>query len=222
MCQLGAQESGSEGSQNSQSGFSQLPPELQRAFTQYGSQLTSLYSTDQSSAFKLPTLNEGATGALNSLSSQAFSPTAANISASMALQNNPWDKNVINLINQQANGQQSNLNQQLSAAGQFGSNRATLGANDIDMSRLNNIGAFKQGQFNTQLNNAFTTIPQAQTASAQNAVSAGTTQQNQQYQDQQAPYTAMQSYAQNLGVLPTNGGSTSTASNSSQSAGGEL
>lgn len=222
MCGIGYNQSGSDGSQNLQSGFSQLPPALQNAFTQYGTQLSGLYNGNQASDFKLPELNAGATNALQQQSDQAFAPTASNVASNMALQKNPWDSSVINTYNQQANGQMSNLNQQLNSAGQFGSNRAALGANDIDLTRLNNIGAFQQGQFNTQMNNALTTLPQAQQASAQNAVQAGQTIQGQQYQNQQAPYTAMQSYAQSLGVLPSNGGTTSSGTNSSSSAGGEI
>lgn len=221
MCGLGYNQSDSSGNQDASSGFALLPASLQQAFTQYGTQLNNLYSGNQAQAFQLPSLNSGATNALNNLSNQAYAPNASNIASNMALQQNPWDSSVINQYNQQANGQQSNLNQQLSSAGQFGSNRAALGANDIDLTRLNNIGAFQQGEFNTQLNNALTTIPQAQNTSAQNAVNAGTTIQSQQYQNQQAPFTAMQSYGQALGVLPSSGGSVSTGSSSSDAEGGQ-
>jgi len=215
----GGSSSGNSGSsQQSTSGFQALSPQIQGVFNtlaqQGGSYLNGGANAGQTTSMFTPLAQTaGETSAINTINNN-LAPTAANVNANMALQQNPWDSSVINTYNQQANGQQSNLNQQLSAAGQFGSNRAALGANDIDMTRLNNIGAFQQGEFNTQMNNALTTIPQAALTQANAALSAGGFQRSLNSQTQQAPITGLQSIAQILGILPTNSGQ-STGSSSS-------
>lgn len=221
-CGISGEQSSSSGNQAAGSGFSYLPKEMQDAWKQYATQIGNKYSTDQSSAFKLPELNAGSQKAISDLSNSAFAPTEKSINENIALQSNPYDSSVIDTINREARGSGSQLSQSLNEAGQFGSNRATLGANDIDLTRLNQIGTFKQNQFNTALNNALTTIPQAQTTAAQNSMAAGLTQQGQEYQNQQAPYTALQSYGQSVGILPTTGGSSSVGRSESQSAGGSI
>jgi hypothetical protein len=119
-------------------------------------------------------------------------------------------------MNREAKGQGSIMQQGLNSAGQFGSNRATLGANDIDLSRLNQIGTFKQGEYNTALNNALTTLPQSRLSDANSQLSAGSFQRSLDSQTKQAPITALSSIAQILGILPTSGGqSTSNGSSSS-------
>lgn len=218
----GDQSSQSGSQQQSTSGFQALSPQIQGVFntlaTQAGQYLSGGSNSGQTAGMYTPLAQTaGETSAINTINNN-LAPTAANVSANMALQQNPWDSSVINQYNQQANGQQSNLNQQLSAAGQFGSNRAALGANDIDMSRLNNIGAFQQGEFNTQMNNALTTIPQSQLQQANAALSAGGFQRSLAGQTAQAPITGLQSIAQILGILPTNSGQ-STGSSSSGSGG---
>lgn len=224
LCFISGGSSGSSGGSQQQatSGFQALSPEIKQVFnnlaTQAGSYLNGGSNAGQTTSMFTPLAQTaGETSAINTINNNV-APTAANINSSMALQQNPWDSSVIANYNKQANGQQSNLNQAVSAAGQFGSNRAMLGANDIDMSRLNNIGAFQQGQFNTMMNNALTTIPQAQLAQANAALSAGGFQRSLNSQTQQAPITGLQSIAQILGILPTNSGqSTGSSSNSSNS-----
>ena len=213
----GSTNSSGGSSQQATSGFQALSPQIQGVFNNLAQQAGGYLNGGNgiNSMFTPLAQTAGETSAINTINNNV-APTAANVNANMALQQNPWDSSVIANLNKQANGQQSNLNQAVSAAGQFGSNRAMLGANDIDMSRLNNIGAFQQGEFNTQMNNALTTIPQQQLAQAQAALSAGGFQRNLNAQTQQAPITGLQSIAQILGILPTNSGqSTGTSNNSS-------
>lgn len=224
VCFISMGSSGSSGQSSNQStsGFQALSPEIKAQFnnlaTQAGSYLNGGANASSTTPMFTPLAQTaGETSAINTINN-GIAPTAANINSNMALQQNPWDSSVIANLNKQANGQQSNLNQELARAGQFGSNRAVLGANDIDMSRLNNIGAFQQGEFNTQMNNALTTIPQAQLTQANAALSAGGFQRGLNSQTQQAPITGLQSIAQILGILPTNSGqSTGSSSNNSNS-----
>lgn len=101
---------------------------------------------------------------------------------------NPYDHYVIDEINRQSQGPYSLLKQAMSASGGMGSNRQVLGANDIDLSRLNQIGGFKQSQFNNSLQTALGQDQQ----SIQNLLGIGGQQQNQQWMTQQAPYNALQ------------------------------
>ena len=133
-------------------------------------------------------------------------------------QMNPYNQDVINLINKNAYGQNSALNSQLASAGQFGSNRATLGANDIANTQASTINSFLAPQYNNAVQNALTTIPQLNAQSAQAQLQAGGFQRSLYGQTQQAPFTGLQSIASILGVLPTNS-SQSTSSGSNQSAG---
>lgn len=223
ICFIKGGSTNSSGSSNQQatSGFQALSPQIKGVFNnlaqQAGSYLNGGTNGGSTTGMYTPLAQTaGETSAINTINNNV-APTAANVNANMALQQNPYDQSVINTYNQQANGQQSNLNQQLSSAGQFGSNRAALGANDIDMTRLNNIGAFKQSEFNTQMNNALTTIPQAQLQQANAALSAGGFQRSLAGQTAQAPITGLQSIAQILGILPTNSGQSTGSSNNSSS-----
>lgn len=219
VCFISGGSTTSNGSSNQQStsGFQALSPEIQNVFntlaTQAGSYLNGGSNAGSTSSMFTPLAQtSGETSAIDTINNN-LNPSASNIASSIAMQQNPYDNSVINTYNQQANGQQSNLNQQLSAAGQFGSNRAALGANDIDMTRLNNIGTFQQSEFNNQLNNALTTIPQANLTAANAQLSAGGFQRSLAGQTAQAPITGLQSIAQLLGVLPTSSGTSSGSSN---------
>lgn len=216
---LGSSGSGSSQQQStSQSGFALLPPEIQNAFKQYAGDVNST-TADQgalTSMFTPAPLASGSTTALSNLENSNFAPTADNINSSIAMQKNPYDQSVIDTINRNAQGAGSVLSSNLSNAGQFGSNRAALGANDIDLTRLQQIGDYEAGQFNTNLNNALTTIPNANLTSAAASVGAGQTQQQQTAALNQAPIAGLSAYSSLLGILPQTGGSTSQSTGSSQ------
>jgi len=222
MCDISGGESSGKSNSNTNSGFSQLPASIQNAYTQYANTLNNSTSDQDAltAAYTPNDLNSGATSALSNLSNSAYSPTADSIKSDIEMQTNPYDSSVIDTYNREANGSNSQLKQAQSTAGQFGSNRAQLGANDVDLTRLNQIGTFKQEEYNTALNNALTTLPNQRTTAAQNAVSAGTTEVNNSLAQSEAPYTALSSYANLLSALPTSGGSTSTSNSSNQSANG--
>ena len=110
---MGGGVSGSNGNNQSTavSGFSQLPPQLQQAFEQYGTTLNNQTADPNAltSAFTPQTLNAGATSALSALSNDAYSPTAANISSNLSSVTNPFMQDVINPTEQAAYGADSAL-----------------------------------------------------------------------------------------------------------------
>lgn len=212
---------GSDSKSTAQSGFALLPSELQDVWKTYGSQITNLFGKNSATGYTsvadmfLPSkITDSEQGAINQINAGS-APTAQSIQSDIAMQTNPFDKSVIDTINREAAGQGSQLRSMLTSAGQYGSNRGALGANDIDLTRLNQIGTFKQNQFNTALNNALTTLPAARAASAQNILNTGDYLRNLQGQTTQAPYTALSKFAGLLGVVPQSGGSTQTSTASS-------
>jgi hypothetical protein len=203
-------------SSSSSGGFNELPASIQGAYSDFGTQiqnlikggnLTNMYTPLQQTA--------GETKAYGAID-RGFTPTQATIDSDIGMQTNPFDSYVIDEINRQAGGDYSILKQALNEAGQFGSNRQNLGANDIDLSRLNQIGSFKQKNYETALNNALTTLPGLRAADAGLQLGAGENQRNLYGQTQAAPVNALQELAKALGILPTQeGGSQSTSKGTS-------
>jgi len=151
---------------------------------------------------------------------QGFTPTQQSIQSDIAMQQNPYNQYVIDEINRQSQGANSVLQQNLNTAGQFGSNRQMLGANDIDLSRQNQIGGFLQSQYNTSLNNALTTLPGLRAADTQGLLDIGAFDRNMDTANNQAYLNSINArlgIAQGLGF--TAGGSTSTSSTKPSSGG---
>ena len=218
MISFGSSGGGSQQQSSSVSGFQALSPEIKSAFNDLATQAQGLLPGNNSSTTSMFTplaQTQGETSAINTINND-INPTASNVASNMALQTNPYDSSVIAEINRQATGQNSALNSAMSSAGQFGSNRMALGANDIDLSRLNQIGTFKNNEFQTAMNNALTTIPQANLNAANAQLSAGGFQRSLASQTNQAPVNALASISQILGILPTNSGSSSSSGSSSQ------
>lgn len=168
-------------------GFYNLPSDLQ---SQYQDFYRAIPGATASSNFMLPDFNQDQLAAFG-LVRNAANPTAASISNLVQPYQNPFDQAVIDTINREAVGQNSLLKQAQNEAGAFGSNRQFLGANDIDLTRLNQIGSFKQSQFNNSLNTALG----QQQQNIGNLLNIGGMQQEQQYQNQLAPYNALQAQA---------------------------
>ena len=139
-------------------------------------------------------------GAFQSLM-QGFTPTADSLSSDIGmLMGNPYNESVINQINRQATGENSLVNQAANRAGQMNSNRSFLATSDVEQNRLNNIGQFYQGQYNTALDQVLNKlVPQR----AQDAATALTVGQ----QSTQAPLQALMSQLGLLQGVPTSFGS---------------
>lgn len=140
-----------------------------------------------------------------------FAPTAESLQSDMGMLQNPWDEYVLGDINRQATGDYSILKQGLADAGQFGSNRSILGANDIDLSRLNLIGTFKQGQYNNALNSILNNIIPQRQQDAQNLLGIGAAQRGLDWNTRQAPINALNA---STGVLNNLGFNSAVANTS--------
>jgi hypothetical protein len=217
--------SGSSGSQQSSaSGFNALPPAIQNQISTLATSAGNILNpsgTPSSSLFTLPSLSQPSTNALSQIQNQDFAITPQSIQTGINEQINPYNNSVINQIEQAQNGQESQLSQYLTQAGQFGSNRGMLGASDISQQAANQIGSFLGGEYNTALQNALTTIPQNQAQSASGSVQAGQLQQQQGLQNQQAPVSALAALAQifNTGIPATSQGQGTSSSQQSSSPG---
>lgn len=211
--------SSNEQSSSSESGFGLLPTEIQEAFKKLATQSQKYIGDTGSSIYTPIDLTSGEQTAISNIN-KGFTPTQQTIESDIAMQTNPFDSYVIDAINREAQGENSTLNQALNTAGQFGSNRAVLGANDIDLTRLQKIGEFKQNQYNTALNNSLNTLTQQRVDDASKQLGAGTYQRDLSLAQSTAPITALQEIAKAMGILPTTGGSTSTSSGSSSSSNG--
>lgn len=197
-------------SQSTTNGFGGLPPAIQSAFTNLASTASGTLApggSPSSSLFTLPSLGAPSTNALSQIENQNFAITPESIQSGINEQINPYNDSVINQIEKAQNGNLSQLNSYLTNSGTFGSNRGMLGASDISNTAADQIGSFLNGEYNTALNNALTTIPQNNAQSAAGSVQAGQLQQGQTLQNQQAPVSALAALAQIMGVLPTTSGS---------------
>lgn len=218
----GSSDSNQASAQQSTSGFQALSPQIQQVFntlaTQAGSYLNGGSNAGSTTGMYTPLpQTAGETSALNTIN-QGFNPNAQQLQSSINEQMNPYNQDVIDLINKNAYGQNSALNQTLTQAGQFGSNRAALGANDIASNQANTIGSLLNPEYNTAVTNALTTIPQLQANSASAQLQGGAFQRQLAGQTAQAPVSSLSSLAQILGILPTNSGqSTGTSSGGSSS-----
>lgn len=215
---------GSSSSGSSQSGFMTLPPELQQPFKDYAPLLNQyLNPTNPDNVARFNPLGQtaGETAAYSNIN-KGFAATPDSLKADIAMQMNPFDEYVINDINRQSQGDYSILKQNLSETGQMGSNRAILGASDVEQNRLNNIGKFRQDQYNTALDNSLNELTQSRAADATMQLGVGDRQRALDLQTKQAPIAALQSFGTLLGALPKDGGSTSTQKSSSSSGLGDL
>lgn len=126
---------------------------------------------------------------------QGFSPNAQTLGADISMLQNPYMESVISEINRQSQGPNSILKQALTESGQFGSNRNILGANDIDLSRQNQIGAFLSDNYNTNLGYALNQLPALRQNDAANLAQIGTAQRSLDFDIRQAPVAALNALA---------------------------
>lgn len=121
---------------------------------------------------------------------RGFTPTAESLRADLSMLMNPFDEYVVNDINNQARGNYSLMRQYAGSAGQFGSNRDMLAASDVEQNRLNDIGKFRQSQYNTALDQTLNTLTGLRQQDANNLLGIGGFQRNLDYQTKQAPFNA--------------------------------
>lgn len=213
----GGEQSSSSGT--FQSGFASLPPEVQKAFTQYGTQITDMFKNPQGNMFTPMPITADEMAAFDRMRT-GLAPTEQSLRSDINMFMNPFDDFVINDINRQAQGENSLVNQFATRAGQQGSNRSFLGSSDVEQNRLNNIGQFRQGQYNTAVNNALGPLANLRQQDISNLAGIGDFTRNLDTQTRQAPYQSLQAYGGLLGALPQNTSLTQTSSKGSS--GGSL
>lgn len=151
---------------------------------------------------------------------QGFAPTAESLASDISMFTNPYDEYVINGINREATGQNSLVNQAATQAGQQGSNRSFLATSDVEQNRLNNIGQFRQNNYNTAVQNVLGPLANLRQGDANNLLGIGGFERGLDAQTKQAPYAAMTA---NLGVLngiPTQFGNFGTPAQTVKTGGG--
>ena len=186
---------GSKGNatQSQQSGYSALPSNLKSGFDKLGQQVAQY--TDVSNPANIAMFTPmgetaGETQAYNNIN-RGFTPTANTLGADLSMLQNPFNDYVIGGINNTANSDFSILKQNLNQVGQFGSNRQTLGANDIELQRQNQIGGMLQNQYNTALGQVLNNLVPQRQQDAMNQLNAGQSQRGLDYQIKQAPIAAL-------------------------------
>ena len=178
---------------SSASGYSTVPESMRLGFDKLG-QAASQYTNpnDPANLARFTPIGETAdeTAAYNALRG-GFAPTADSLKSDIGMLMNPYMDSVIGGINNQANSNYSILKQALNEAGQFGSNRQMLGANDIELQRQNMIGSLMGNQYNKALDTVFNNlIPQRQ-QDATNLLGIGDRQRILDMQTKLAPIEAL-------------------------------
>lgn len=184
------------------SGFYSMPGEYQSAYTGVLNNIKSGLPNINADMFTPMEQTAGETQAYDAIN-QGFTPDQNQLNSDIQMQMNPWDTSVLDTINRQAGGEYSILKQALGEAGQFGSNRQNLGANDIDLSRLQQIGTFKQGQYNNAIQNALSVLPGLRANDASMQLGAGDAQRGLDSQTKMAPLNALTAQSSLVGSVPT-------------------
>lgn len=213
---------GGSDSKSSSNGFNALPNEIKGAFTNYGQQVQDILKGGNLTNMYTPLAMSNAEQSALSNIGQGFTPDATQLQSDIQMQMNPYNSYVIDEINRQMNGQNSALTSSLAKAGQQNSNRSLLGANDIDLSRGNQIGSFLQNQYNTALNNSLNTLTNSRRADATGALTGATYARDLDFAQKQAPISGLSAISQLLSSLPTSEGSAQSKSSSSSGIGGLL
>lgn len=178
------------------SGFQELPAELQAPFTQFGEQLTSTFADRPT-----PTPSPEEMQAFSQISA-GVAPTPETLGQDISMFMNPFDKFVIDEINRQSTGERGLLSQEATRAGQIGSSREFVGAEDIERRRLSDIGRLKQGQFNQAIQNVLGPLSGLKQQDIANLLTSGQLQRDIPFQD-------LERFGGLLSTLPQSGGTTS-------------
>jgi len=208
---------GSAPTSTSSSGFSTLPSTIRSSFkglSRASRQFLDPRNPDNISRFE-PLAQTADESAAFDRMRQGFAPTNESLQSDLSMLTNPFDSFVIDEMNRQAGGDYSILKQSLNEAGQLGSNRQMLGANDIDLSRLNQIGMFKQDQYNKMLDTALGRLTDLRMNDTNNLLNIGDFQRTLDWNTKQAPINMLKEWGGINTTLPQSGGTTTTQSGGS-------
>lgn len=169
------------------SGFYALPTAYKQSYGDILGKINTLTGQNNSSAFTPMAQTSDETTAFNRIR-QGLTPTTESLQADISMLTNPFDSYVIDEMNRQAAGKNSLVNQNASRAGQIGSNRSFLGTSDIEQNRLNNIGQFKQSQYNNAIQTALGQLAGLKQQDISNLMGVGSFQRGLDSATKQAPY----------------------------------
>lgn len=196
-------------------GFHSQPPQYQQTYSKLINDLRANIMGIDTEMFT-PQLSEGGQAAYDKILA-GFTPTEESLQADLAMLQNPFDEYVINNINREATGQNSLVNQANMQAGQQGSNRSFLANSDVEQNRLNNIGVFRQNQYNNAINQVLSGLAPMRASDAMNAY---TTDLNFNTATQMAPYNAMLARWGLFNQVPTSFGTFGTPEQTVKTGGG--
>lgn len=151
---------------------------------------------------------------------QGFAPTQETLGRDVGMLMNPFDEYVLNDVNRAANSDFSILKQNLNQAGQFGSNRQQLGANDIEQSRLGTIGKLRQDQYNQALGHIFNSLVPQRKQDAAGLLGLGEFDRGLDSAQKMAPLQALQAQQGLLGGIPTEFGNFGSPAQTIKTGGG--
>jgi hypothetical protein len=129
---------------------------------------------------------------------------------------NPFQNYVTQQINQQAQGQNSILQNTMAGSGQMGSNRDYLTAGLEDQARMTAIGNADASMYSTATNQALT----SNQATIQNLTGQDALQRQLGLQTAQAPLTALQAMGNLVGNYPASGQNQSSGQSSAYNVNG--
>ncbi len=151
---------------------------------------------------------------------QGFAPTQDSLNQDIGMFMNPYQQYVMDPVQRQAQSDFSILKQGQNQAGQLGSNRGLLGANDIEQTRLSTMGNLNKQGYDSALQNVLTQlIPQRQSDAA-GLLGIGQFQRNLDTQNKQAPLQALQAQTGLLGGIPTDFGNAGAPASTVKTGGG--
>ncbi len=203
-------------------GYYAQPKAYQNLYSDLLGQAGNLYGGDGSqaaAAFTPQGINAGEQSALDKMYA-GFTPTQDSLNTDVNMLMNPFDESVIGSINRESRGQNSLVNQLATQAGQQGSNRSFLGTSDVEQNRLNNIGNFRQSQYNTALSQVLNNLVPNRRADASGALDAGNFERQLDLQTKQAPYSALNAGYNTFNSIPTEFGSFGTPERTVKTGGG--
>ena len=184
------------------SGFYSQPQSYQNLYNTVSGNINSGIGDVNAGMFAPLSQTADETQGLNAIR-QGFAPTQESLNADVGMFMNPYNQYVMDPVQRQAQSDFSILKQNASQAGQFGSNRQNLGANDIEQTRLATMGNLNRQGYNDALGAVLNSlIPQRQ-KDAQGLLGIGEFQRNMDTQNKQAPLAALQAQQGLLSGIPT-------------------
>lgn len=152
--------------------------------------------------------------------SKGFAPTQESLTSDIGMLMNPFNKYVMDEVNRAAGSDYSILKRDMTSAGQFGSNRQRLGANDIEQTRLGTIGKLQQGAYDTALNSVLNKIIPQRQSDAAGMLGVGEFQRNLDMQQKTSPLQAYQAQLGLVNGIPTQFGNFGSPQSTVKTSGG--